>query len=122
MFVMSISFLGAGIKELIEGDVIVMSSPVWLQWIPSNQVLDVLGIYPIAQTIIPQLILLAISVVIFVRTTKKNNLIHMEAEALRAKEQEEQEEQIRLEEKAALEAEIRRIASLVYDEKIKSNN
>ena len=30
MFLMSISFLGAGIKELIEGDVIVMTSPEWL--------------------------------------------------------------------------------------------
>ena len=79
MALMSISFLGAGIKELIEGGVFdnfewVISSPAWLSWIPYNDVLDVLGIYPLVGTIIPQLILLAITVVTFVihiRRSKK---------------------------------------------------
>ncbi len=67
MFVMSISFLGSGIKELIEGDVIDMTSPDWLQsLIPFNDVLDVLGIYPCYETLIPQLILLMITLMIFV--------------------------------------------------------
>jgi high-affinity iron transporter len=84
---MSISFLGAGIKELMEGDIITsITSPSWLQWIPYNDVLDVLGIYPILETLIPQLLLLAITIVIFVVTEKKNRRIHVEAEARRAEE------------------------------------
>jgi high-affinity iron transporter len=66
MFVMSISFLGSGIKELIEGDVIDMTSPEWLQnLIPFNDVFDVLGIYPCFETLIPQLLLLLITLMIF---------------------------------------------------------
>lgn len=66
MFIMSISFLGAGIKELIEGDVIDMTSPEFLQnIIPFNDVLDVLGIYPCLETLIPQLILILITLMIF---------------------------------------------------------
>jgi high-affinity iron transporter len=92
MFLMSISFLGAGIKELMEGDIITsITSPSWLQWIPYSDVLDVLGIYPILETLIPQLILLVITVVIFVVTTKKNNKIHAEAEVRRAAERAEAE-------------------------------
>jgi high-affinity iron transporter len=84
---MSISFLGAGIKELMEGDIITsITSPSWLQWIPYNDVLDVLGIYPILETLIPQLILLVVTIVIFVVTEKKNHKIHVEAEARRQKE------------------------------------
>jgi high-affinity iron transporter len=87
MFLMSISFLGAGIKELMEGDIITsITSPSWLQWIPYNDVLDVLGIYPILETLIPQLLLLAVTIVIFVVTEKKNHRIHVEAEARRAEE------------------------------------
>ena len=63
MFIMAISFLGSGIKELIEGDVLTMTP---IPWIPSNEVLEVLGIYPAVETVVPQLILLAITVVIFV--------------------------------------------------------
>jgi high-affinity iron transporter len=87
MFLMSISFLGAGIKELMEGDIITsITSPDWLQWIPYNDVLDVLGIYPILETLIPQLILLVVTIVIFVVTEKKNRRIHAEAEARRTEE------------------------------------
>jgi high-affinity iron transporter len=92
MFLMSISFLGAGIKELMEGDIITsITSPAWLQWIPYSDVLDVLGIYPILETLIPQLILLVVTVVIFIVTTKKNRRIHAEAEARRQEEREIQE-------------------------------
>lgn len=67
MFVMSISFLGAGIKELIEGDVVDMTSPEWLQaLIPFNDTLDVLGIYPVLETLIPQLVLIFVTLMIFV--------------------------------------------------------
>ena len=116
MFIMSVSFLGAGIKELIEGDVIVMTSPVWLSWIPSNQVLDVLGIYPILQTIVPQLILVIISVIIFVKTTKKNNAIHAEAEAKREEERRQIEEKDRKDKEELLDKRIRQIVKEVIME------
>lgn len=86
MSLMAISFLGSGIKELIEGNVITMVSPEWLAWIPSNGVLDVLGIYPTVQTLLPQLILLIIAVILFVVQTRKNHAIHMEAEQKRREE------------------------------------
>ena len=71
MAAMSISFLGAGIKELMEGGVLdnmplASASPAWLSWIPYNDTLDVLGIYPLVGTVVPQLILLAITIVTFV--------------------------------------------------------
>lgn len=69
MFIMSVSFLGAGIKELIEGDVVDMTSPEWLQAIiPYNDVLQVLGVYPVYETLIPQLILILITFLIFAMT------------------------------------------------------
>jgi len=75
MFVMSISFLGSGVKELIEGDVIDMTSPDWLQAIiPFNDVFDVLGVYPCYETLIPQLLLIFITLMIFVmQKWEKNN-------------------------------------------------
>ena len=77
MFVMSISFLGSGIKELIEGDIISYTSPELLATlIPVNDVFDVLGIYPCFETLIPQLILILITLMIFVmqnwKTKNKN--------------------------------------------------
>lgn len=73
MAIMSIAFLGGGIKELIEGDVIRMTSPAWVAWIPSNSVLEVLGIYPCVETIVPQILLTIITVVTFIFFIKRNN-------------------------------------------------
>lgn len=74
MFIMSVSFLGAGIKELIEGDVVDMTSPEWLQnIIPYNDVLQVLGVYPVLETLIPQLILVLITFLIFAMTKWERN-------------------------------------------------
>ena len=55
MAVMCVSFLGSGIKELAEGNVfdLTMNVPA----IPENDVLQVLGIYPYLETLVPQLIL-----------------------------------------------------------------
>ncbi len=117
MFLMSISFLGAGIKELIEGDVIAYISPEWLQWIPTNDVLDVLGIYPTLQTLLPQFLLLVVTVVIFVIQTKKNNKIHAEAEARRAEEAAKAAEEKRKAEDAALRATIREVVEEVLAQK-----
>ena len=85
MAVMSISFLGAGIKELMEGGVfdnfeVMLSSPSWLSWIPYNDTLDVLGIYPLVGTIVPQLILLAITIVTFVMHMRRNKAAKAAAE------------------------------------------
>lgn len=80
MAVMSIAFLGSGIKELIEGDVIMMHSPAWVSWIPSNAVLEVLGIYPCVETVVPQLILLAITIATFVFWIRKNKKLVSEAQ------------------------------------------
>ncbi len=81
MAVMAISFLGNGIKELIEGDVITMHSPAWVAWIPSHPVLEVLGIYPCVETIVPQLILTAITIFTFVYWLRKNKKIKEELKA-----------------------------------------
>ena len=84
MAIMSIAFLGSGIKELIEGDVISMTSPPWVAWIPSNSFLEILGIYPCVETIVPQLILLAITIGTFVYWMKKNRKMVEEAKRAEA--------------------------------------
>ena len=86
MAAMSISFLGAGIKELMEGGVLdglewAISSPSWLSWIPYNDTLDVLGIYPLVGTIVPQLILLAITIATFVIQSRRNKRMTQELAA-----------------------------------------
>ena len=64
MFVMAISFLGSGITELIEGNVIVGT---YIPWIPTgNEVLTVLGINPWVESVVPQVLLLAVTIVIFI--------------------------------------------------------
>ena len=78
MSVMAIAFLGSGIKELIEGDVLSMHSPAWVAWIPSNSLLEVLGIYPCVETVVPQLILLAITIATFVYWLRKNKRLKEE--------------------------------------------
>ncbi len=63
MAVMCVSFLGNGIKELAEGNVFDMTLRV--PGIPENDVLQVLGIYPYLETLVPQLILSIILLVTF---------------------------------------------------------
>ncbi len=63
MAVMCVSFLGNGIKELAEGNVFDMTMRV--PGIPENDVLQVLGIYPYLETLVPQLILSIILLVTF---------------------------------------------------------
>ena len=64
-----------------------LATPTWLSWIPYNDTLDVLGIYPLVGTIVPQLILLAITIVTFVIAIKRNRKA---AEALKAEQEAEQ--------------------------------
>ncbi len=86
MFIMSIAFLGSGIKELIEGDVITMTSSPLVSWIPSNSVLEILGVYPCDQTVFPQLILLVVTIIVFIWQLKRNKKLkeQMEKEAAEA--------------------------------------
>lgn len=72
MFIMSISFLGSGIKELIEGGVFSATQSPLVSWIPVNEVTNVLGLFPYDQTVFPQLILLVVTIVVFVLQLRRN--------------------------------------------------
>jgi high-affinity iron transporter len=77
MFLLCIVFIGSGIKELQEGNVIGVTS---ITGFPS---VDLLGIYPTLETLIPQIILLVISVATIVyqiHRWKKNRIIREEGE------------------------------------------
>lgn len=81
MFCMAISFLGNGIKELIEGNVLT-STPFLENIIPYNEPLAVLGIYPIAETLIPQLILVAITIGVYVWQVRRAERLVDKIEAM----------------------------------------
>jgi high-affinity iron transporter len=66
LFAMSISFTGAGIKELQEGNLV----PVTM--LPFSFTVDILGIYPTLQTIVPQVLLLVVTVATFVIQIRRN--------------------------------------------------
>jgi high-affinity iron transporter len=66
LFAMSVTFIGNGIKELQEGGVIGVSP------IAGMGSVDILGIYPLWETLIPQTVLLAATVVTFVIQIRKN--------------------------------------------------
>jgi high-affinity iron transporter len=66
LFVMSITFVGNGVKELQEGNVVSVSP------IPGFGTVDVLGIYPTLETLIPQIALLAVTVATFVIQLRRN--------------------------------------------------
>lgn len=63
MAVMCVAFLGSGIKELAEGGAFEVVARV--EWIPENEVLQVFGIYPYLETLVPQIILTVILIVTF---------------------------------------------------------
>jgi high-affinity iron transporter len=75
LFVMSISFIGSGIKELQEGNVVGVTA------VPGIPTVDILGIYPTAETLIPQAVLLAVTVVTFVVQIRKGNRLRRERAA-----------------------------------------
>jgi high-affinity iron transporter len=59
LFVMCVSFTGSGVKELQEGNIV----PVTM--LPFKFItVDILGIYPTLETLIPQIVLLAITVAV----------------------------------------------------------
>ena len=55
-----------------------MHSPAWVAWIPSNSVLEILGIYPCVETVVPQLILLVITVLTFIFWLKRNKKLRQQ--------------------------------------------
>ena len=63
MAVMCVSFLGSGIKELAEGNLFDLTLRV--PGIPENDVLQIFGIYPYLETLVPQLILAIILLITF---------------------------------------------------------
>ncbi len=63
MAVMCVSFLGSGIKELAEGNVFDLTLRV--PGIPENDVIQIFGIYPWLETLVPQLILAVILLITF---------------------------------------------------------
>ena len=63
MAIMCVSFLGSGIKELAEGNVFDLTLSV--PGIPENDVIQIFGIYPWLETLVPQLILAIILLVTF---------------------------------------------------------
>jgi high-affinity iron transporter len=68
MFLMSVSFLGGGIKELQEGDVFGVSEE--LSFVPT---VDILGLYPYLETLIPQavLVLLAVASIVWIKARRR---------------------------------------------------
>lgn len=58
MFIMAISFAGGGIKELQEGDLIGVTP------VPYITSVDILGIYPTVETLMPQAILVILAIIV----------------------------------------------------------
>ena len=83
MAVMCVSFLGSGIKELAEGGVLDVTRIPWM--LDENSVTDVLGIYPYAEMVIPQLILIAILIATFVAARYKGKIDAINAENAKAR-------------------------------------
>ena len=78
MAVMCVSFLGSGIKELAEGNVFNLSLNV--PGIPENDVIQVLGIYPYLETLVPQLILAIVLLVTFLIAHYRGKMDALRAE------------------------------------------
>ena len=78
MAIMCVSFLGSGIKELAEGNVfdLTMNVPA----IPENDVIQVFGIYPYLETLVPQLILAVILLVTFMIAHYRGKMDALRAE------------------------------------------
>jgi high-affinity iron transporter len=66
LFVMSIAFAGNGVKELQEGNVVSVTP------IPGMGSVDLLGIFPTLETLIPQIALLALTVATFAIQLRRN--------------------------------------------------
>ena len=85
MAVMCVSFLGSAVKEFAEGGLfdVTMNVP----FIPDSEALQVLGIYPYLETLIPQVLLTIVLIVTFLMAHYRSKLALKDAELaqLRAK-------------------------------------
>jgi len=66
LFLMCVTFTGNGVKELQEGNLVGVTP---LPLLPS---IDILGVYPTAETLVPQVLLLAAAVVTFILHKHRN--------------------------------------------------
>ena len=78
MAVMCVSFLGSGIKELAEGNVFDLTQNV--PGIPENDAIQIFGIYPWLETLVPQLILGIILLVTFLVAHYRGKMDALRAE------------------------------------------
>ena len=78
MAVMCVSFLGSGIKELAEGNVFDLTLNV--PAIPENDVIQIFGIYPWLETLVPQLILGIVLLVTFLVAHYRGKMDALRAE------------------------------------------
>ena len=78
MAIMCVSFLGSGIKELAEGNVFDLALRV--PGIPENDAIQVLGIYPYLETLLPQLILSIVLLVTFMIAHYRGKMDALRAE------------------------------------------
>ncbi len=85
MAVMCVSFLGSGIKELAEGNVFDLTLRV--PGVPENDVIQIFGVYPWMETLVPQLILGIILLVTFLVAHYRGKIdtLKVEIEHLKAK-------------------------------------
>ena len=78
MAIMCVSFLGSGIKELAEGNVFDLTLRV--PGIPENDVIQIFGIYPWLETLVPQLILVIILLVTFMMAHYRGKINALKAQ------------------------------------------
>ena len=78
MAVMCVAFLGSGIKELAEGNLFDLVYRV--PGIPENDVIQIFGIYPYLETLVPQLILSIILLVTFMMAHYRGKIATLKAE------------------------------------------
>ena len=78
MAVMCVSFLGSGIKELAEGNVFDLTLRV--PGIPENDVIQIFGIYPWLETLVPQLILSIILLITFMMAHYRGKINALKAQ------------------------------------------
>ena len=78
MAVMCVSFLGSGIKELAEGNVFDLALRV--PGIPENDVIQIFGIYPWLETLVPQLILAIVLLITFLVAHYRGKLNALKAQ------------------------------------------
>lgn len=77
MAIMCVAFLGSGIKELAEGGV--FDATLRVPGIPENDILQIFGVYPYLETLVPQLILAIILLITFMMAHYRNKIAVLES-------------------------------------------